>query len=174
MANIYKTLRKFACRLGIWWYSGITAYVLGVITVCWKNKLCYLARLTLLFMNEIISGTQLLSNAVYGEKSRSVWHKIFEVEYLWYYLLNFCIHLKCSIILKNRKFLGARRREKEDQSKLRGKWELQGRRETLEVRDVLREPGWDLRLSFRPHGRSRGTWACLAHLIDSSLSGNLS
>lgn len=87
---------------------------------------------------------------------------IFGVGHLLYYLLNFCIHLESPVIKKrNRKFSGAGRRgrvEREGQGELGGRWELRGRRETLQGSQRNRQSGGSVGARVRSETVPGATW----------------
>lgn len=62
MAKIYKTIWEIWILPGYLMIFRNYCYVLGVIKIYWKKKLWYLARPTLLFMNEMIWFLRLTSN----------------------------------------------------------------------------------------------------------------
>lgn len=98
-----RQLEKFEGCLGIWCHAGTMAPVFrrghGML---WKG-LYHLARPTPIFMNEVrwSLGLTCKSCSIWGH-GWSTRNKIFGLGHLLYYLLNFWIHLKSSIIKKKK------------------------------------------------------------------------
>lgn len=159
--------------MSIWCYSRVPINILDVTIACWIKQLYYLARPTLIFMNEMIG-------YLWVEQCMGKWVGVHKTKFLklgiccFQLLLDFCIHLKYFI---KKEFPGAGRKER-----VRAGWGSPWQRGRGGGEDTQqgvknsdrpsRSQGKIWGLSLGPCGQKGGTWACLAHPLDSVLSGN--